>query len=248
MTDWIIEAVTSGSLLVAAPVAVLAGLVSFFSPCVLPLLPGYLSYVTGLAANELETARRGRLLTGAVLFVLGFSAVFITAGTFFGAIGFRLIEYQREISIGMGIVVILLGLAFMGFVPLMQRDVRVHAVPAVGLAAAPFLGVLFGLGWTPCIGPTLGAVLTLSYSEASAGRGAFLAFVYCLGLGIPFILAALGFGRFMRASAWMRSHQRAISVIGGVLLIVVGVMLVSGLWEDLIFGMRGWVSGFDVVI
>ena len=248
MTDWLIETVTSGSLAVAAPIAVLAGLVSFFSPCVLPLLPGYLSYVTGLAASELESARRGRLLAGAVLFVLGFSAIFVTAGTFFGAIGFRLIEYQREISIGMGIVVILLGLAFMGFVPLMQRDVRVHTVPAVGLAAAPFLGVLFGLGWTPCIGPTLGAVLTLSLSEADAGRGAFLALAYCLGLGIPFILAALGFKRFMVASSWMRRHQRTVSIIGGGLLSAVGLMLVTGLWENLIFEMRSWVSGFEVMI
>lgn len=248
MNNWLIETVFSGTLLLAVPVAILAGLVSFFSPCVIPLLPGYLSYVTGLGAQDLDSAKRGRMLAGSVLFVLGFSAVFISYGAFFGEIGFRLLGYQREISIGMGIVLILLGLAFMGFVPFLQRDVRVHKVPTVGIAAAPFIGVLFGLGWTPCIGPTLGAVNAMALSEADAGRGAFLAFAYCLGLGVPFVLAALGFDRFMHAVSWFKKHQRAVSLFGGTMMIVVGLMLVSGTWDSLVFEMRGWISGFDVVI
>jgi cytochrome c-type biogenesis protein len=247
VTDWLGETVSSGNLALAVPVAVLAGLVSFFSPCVVPLLPGYLSYVSGVAAQDLETARRGRLLAGAVLFVLGFTAVFVLSGALFGYVGLELEEHQRTLSIITGVAVIGLGIVFLGFIPFLQRESRVHAVPTVGLAIAPVLGVFFGLGWTPCIGPTLGAVLGLSFADddASAARGAFLAFTYCLGLGIPFVLAALGFGRFMHAVSWFRRHQRAVSVVGGVLLIVVGVMLVTGWWNDLVLEMQGWVGGFE---
>ena len=247
MTDWFQETVSSGNLLLAVPVAVLAGLVSFFSPCVLPLLPGYLSYVSGVAAQDLETARRGRLLAGSLLFVLGFSTVFVLGGALFGNVGLRLEEHQRTLSIVTGILVIVMGLVFIGLVPLMQREARVHAVPAVGLAIAPVLGVFFGLGWTPCIGPTLTAVLTLSFAtdDASASRGAFLALVYCLGLGIPFVLAALGFSKFMRTVSWFKRHQRGVSIAGGVLLIVVGVLLVTGTWNDLVGEMQTWVTGFE---
>nr|MCW2727289.1 cytochrome biosis protein ResC [Aeromicrobium sp.] len=247
MTDWFQDTVYSGNLLLAVPVAAIAGLVSFFSPCVLPLLPGYLSYVSGVAAQDLESARRGRLLAGALLFVLGFSTVFVLGGALFGSAGLKLQRYQDTLSIVTGILVIILGLVFIGFVPFMQREVRVHAVPAVGLAIAPVLGVFFGLGWVPCIGPTLSAVLTLSFAtdDPSAARGAFLTFVYCLGLGIPFVLAALGFGRFMHAVSWFRRHQRAVSIVGGSLLIVVGVLLVTGLWDSLVGDMQTWVSGFE---
>ncbi|WP_370616393.1 cytochrome c biogenesis CcdA family protein [Mumia sp. Pv 4-285] len=253
MNEWVQETVLSGSLLVAAAVALLAGLVSFFSPCVVPLLPGYLSYVSGMTAAEVaddqKTARqRGRLLAGALLFVLGFSAVFVSYGVLFGSIGLELREYERPITIVMGIVVILLGLAFMGFVPWMQRDVRIHAVPSVGLAVAPLLGVLFAIGWTPCIGPALGAVLTLAYGEGTAGRGAFLTFIYCLGLGIPFLLAALAFSRFARATMWVRRHQRAISLVGGGLLVVVGVLLVTGLWSELMIRLTSWAGTFETVV
>lgn len=248
MTDWIIDTVQSGSLVLAVPVALVAGLVSFFSPCVIPLLPGYMSYITGLAVTDLDNAKRGRMLAGSILFVLGFSVVFVTAGSLFGAIGAQLAEFQRPLSIVMGVVIIILGLAFIGWIPFLQRERRVHAVPAVGLAVAPLIGALFGLGWLPCIGPALGAVLSLSLSEADAGRGAFLAFVYCLGLGIPFVLAALGFARFMRAVSWFRKHQRAVSFVGGGMLVIVGLMLVTGTWDWLVFEMRGWISGFDVVI
>ncbi|MCD9200055.1 cytochrome c biogenesis CcdA family protein [Aeromicrobium wangtongii] len=250
MTDWFQDTVYSGNLLLAVPVAALAGLVSFFSPCVLPLLPGYLSYVSGVAAQDLESARRGRLLAGAVLFVLGFSTVFVLGGALFGSIGLELRRYQDTLSLIAGILVIVVGLAFIGFVPLLQREVRVHAVPAVGLAIAPLLGVFFGVGWIPCVGPTLTAVLGLSMAtdDTTASRGAVLALVYCLGLGIPFVLAALGFGRFMTAVSWFRRHQRAVSVTGGVLLIAVGVMLVTGLWDDLVGEMQTWVTGFEAPV
>src|SRR5680860_1436374 len=168
--DWFMNAAFEGSLLLAIPVAVIAGLVSFFSPCVVPLLPGYLSYATGLAGAELGSGRRSRMFLGSVLFVLGFSFVFVSFGALFGQLGDWLLVYTRQISIVLGIVTILVGLAFMGFVPWLQRDVRVHKVPAVGLAAAPLLGALFGLGWTPRIGPTLTAITSLALNEASAGR------------------------------------------------------------------------------
>jgi cytochrome c-type biogenesis protein len=250
VTDWFRETVLSGNLLLAVPVAALAGLVSFFSPCVLPLLPGYLSYVSGVAAQDLESARRGRLLAGALLFVLGFSTVFVLGGALFGSIGLELSRYQDTLAVVAGSLVILLGLVFIGFVPLLQREVRVHAVPAVGLAIAPLLGVFFGVGWVPCIGPTLAAVLSLSLAsdDATWSRGAFLTLVYCLGLGVPFVLAALGFGRFMHAVSWFRQHQRAVSVTGGALLIVVGVLLVTGVWNDLVADMQTWVSGFEAPI
>jgi len=250
VTDWFQDTVSSGNLLLAVPVAVLAGLVSFFSPCVLPLLPGYLSYVSGVAAQDLESARRGRLLAGSLLFVLGFTTVYVLGGALFGSVGLRLQEHQHTLSIVTGILVIVMGLVFIGLVPLMQREARVHAVPAVGLAIAPVLGVFFGLGWTPCIGPTLTVVLGLSMAtdDASASRGAFLTLVYCFGLGIPFVLAALGFGKFMRTVSWFKRHQRGVSIAGGVLLIVVGIMLVTGTWSDLVGEMQTWVTGFEAPV
>ena len=181
--DWFRDTALDGSLVLAIPVALVAGLVSFFSPCVVPLLPGYLSYATGLSGADLAEAKRGRMLTGSLLFVLGFSFVFVSFGALIGGVGEFFFEYERQITIVLGSLTIVLGLVFLGVVPWMQRDWRVHQVPAVGLAAAPLLGVLFGLGWAPCIGPTLSAVLFLSANEASAGRGALLTFVYCLGLG-----------------------------------------------------------------
>jgi len=236
------ETVFSGSLLLAAPIAVLAGLVSFFSPCVIPLLPGYLSYMTGVAVTDLDRARRGRMLAGSVLFVLGFTVVFVSAGALFGNIGLRLEAHERTLQIVMGIVVIGLGLVFLGFGGRLQREVRFHAVPAVGLGVAPLLGALFGLGWIPCISPTLSAVLTLSLQDATGGRGALLAFVYCLGLGIPFVLAALAFSRFMRMTSWLRRHQRAVTIVGGIMLVVVGVLLASGWWNDIIDQIRSTVG------
>lgn len=248
MGDWFADAAASGTLVVAVPVALVAGLISFFSPCVLPLLPGYLSYVTGVGVQDLDTAHRGRMLAGSVLFVLGFSVVFVLGGALFGAVGQELFQYRRTFSIVLGVIVILLGLVFMGLVPALQREVRIHAVPAVGLGIAPVLGFFFGLGWLPCIGPTLGVVLTLANQEGTYQRGAFLTFVYCLGLGVPFVLAALGFSRFMHAVSWARRHQRAISRAGGGLLVLVGVLLVTGVWDAIVLDLQVWAGGFGAPV
>jgi cytochrome c-type biogenesis protein len=237
---WFRDTALDGSLLLAVPVAMVAGLVSFFSPCVVPLLPGYLSYTTGLSGADLESARRGRMLAGSLLFVLGFSFVFVSFGALFGAVGDWLWEYQREVTVTLGLFTILVGVAFLGAVPWMQRDWRVHRVPAVGLAAAPLLGILFGLGWTPCIGPTLGAITSLAVNEGSAGRGALLSFVYCLGLGLPFVVAALAYRRMLGAVGWVRRHQRWVTGFGGLMLIAVGVLLVTGWWDVLVGDLRAW--------
>jgi cytochrome c-type biogenesis protein len=246
--DWFANTALSGSLLLAVPVAIVAGLVSFFSPCVVPLLPGYLSYATGLSGADLESAGRGRMVLGSSLFVLGFSVVFVALGTASGALGDWLIVYMRQISIVLGVLTILVGIAFLGFIPWMQRDVRLHRVPSVGLGAAPLLGVLFGLGWTPCIGPTLSAVQVLAFQEGTAGRGALLSFAYCVGLGVPFIVAALAFRRMLGAVAWVRRHQVWVTRVGGVMLILVGLLLVSGIWDLWVAQLRGWVGSFSVAV
>ena len=243
--DWFARTAHDGSLILAVPVALVAGLVSFFSPCVVPLLPGYLSYATGLSGADLAEGRRGRMLTGSLLFVLGFSFVFISFGALIGAVGDWLFAYQRELTVVLGVLVIALGLVFLGVVPWMQRDLRIHRVPAVGLAAAPLLGVLFGLGWTPCIGPTLSAVTSLSLNEASAWRGALLSLAYCLGLGLPFILAAIAYRHMLGTIRWVRRHQQWVTAFGGVMLIAVGVLLVSGWWGTLVDWLReGFFPGF----
>jgi cytochrome c-type biogenesis protein len=232
MGDWFHQQASSGSLLLAIPVALVAGLVSFFSPCVIPLLPGYLSYATGLSGADLEHARRGRMLAGAVLFVLGFSSVYVLLGWTAGSVGTWLVEWRTQLEIVLGIMLILLGLAFAGLVPFLQRDVRIHSVPAVGLGAAPVLGFLFGLGWTPCVGPTLSAIIGLELNEGTAGRGALLAAIYCLGLGTPFILAALAYRRALGAFRVIRRHQQWVTRIGGVMLVVVGLALLTGWWDQ----------------
>lgn len=243
MSDWFEQTAASGSLALAVPVALIAGLVSFFSPCVIPLLPGYLSYATGLSGADLAEhahggggggggARRGRMLAGALLFVLGFSVVFVAIGTAAGSLGAWLVDWQREITVVLGLLTILLGLMFAGLLPGLQREWRIHAIPSVGLAAAPMLGVLFGLGWTPCLGPTLGVISTLSVNEGTAGRGALLSAIYALGLGLPFIVAALAYRRALAVFAVVRRHQQWVMRAGGLMLVVVGVLLVSGLWEQ----------------
>ena len=245
---WFRDTVLSGSMAVALPVALVAGLVSFFSPCVVPLLPGYLSYATGLSGVDLESARRGRMVLGSLLFVLGFSFVFVMLGTLSGALGEWLFVYTRQISVALGFFTILVGVAFIGLVPWLQRDVRVHRVPAVGLAAAPLLGVLFGLGWTPCIGPTLSAVQALALHEGTAARGAMLSVAYSLGLGIPFLVAGLAFRRTLGAVKWVRRHQVWVTRIGGMMLIVVGLLLVTGLWDQWVADLRSVVTGFEVPV
>jgi cytochrome c-type biogenesis protein len=249
MGDAFREAAASGSLVLAVPVALLAGLVSFFSPCVIPLLPGYLSYATGLSGADLEQARRGRMLLGSLLFVLGFTVVFVALGTVSGALGAWLVTWQREITVVLGLVTIVLGLAFAGLVPGLQRDWRVHSVPAVGLAAAPLLGFLFGLGWSPCIGPTLAVITNLSLQEGTASRGALLSAVYAVGLGLPFILAGLAYRRAMAVFGVIRRHQKWVTRIGGLMLVAVGLLLVSGLWDVMVQWVQlHLVSDFEVAV
>lgn len=244
MGDWFAAIAADGALTAAIPVALAAGLVSFFSPCLVPLLPGYLSYVSGLSGADLQAERRGRVMTGAALFVLGFSAVFISYGALFGAIGFRLVQYQTQVNIVLGLVTIAMGLVFLGYVPFAQRDVRIHAVPKVGVAAAPVLGVLFGVGWTPCLGPTLAAVLTLATTTADAARGSLLTVFYCLGLGLPFIAVAAGYRRMLGAVGWVRAHHQLVSRVGGGLMVVIGVLLLTGLWQQLITELQSWALSY----
>jgi cytochrome c-type biogenesis protein len=234
MSDWFQQAALSGSLVLALPVALLAGLVSFFSPCVIPLLPGYLSYATGISGGDLADGRRSRMVLGASLFVLGFSVVFVLIGAATGQIGWWLALHVRQLNIVLGVITVVLGLAFLGAVPFLQREWRVHRVPAVGLAAAPLLGFLFGVGWIPCVGPTLGAIQTLAVNEATASRGALLSAVYALGLGIPFIVAAVAYRRTLSAFAVIRRHQRAVTRAGGLMLIAVGILLLSGWWDVMV--------------
>lgn len=242
----------SGALVLAVPVALLGGLVSFFSPCVLPLVPGYLSYVTGFSAVDLASAegkRRGRVVLGAVLFILGFTAVFVSGGALFGFFGNHLLAHQRVISEVSGVLTIAMGLAFMGFLPgFTQRELRSHRKPIVGLLGAPMLGIVFGVGWTPCLGPTLTAVNALSMNQASASRGALLMAVYCIGLGLPFILAALAFRRAIGAFGWVKKNYQWVMRIGGGMLVVVGVLLVTGAWDQLVGQLRYWTSDFTTGI
>ena len=262
--------VTDGSLLLAVAVAALVGLISFASPCCLPLVPGYVSYIAGLAgagetapdratgttgAARLDAAAvtttltpappargRRRMLVGSLLFVLGFSAVFVSFGALFGGLGRLLLEWAPVLTRVAGAVTIGMGLAFLGAFPWLQRERRLHHRPTGGLAGAPVLGMVFGLGWTPCLGPTLAAVNTLAYAQASATRGAILAFAYCLGLGVPFVGMALGARRVLRASGWARRHARTVMRIGGALLVVLGILLLTGLWDGLIIWLRAWLA------
>ncbi|HEY3545520.1 MAG TPA: cytochrome c biogenesis protein CcdA [Propionicimonas sp.] len=237
-------------MLLALPVALLAGLVSFFSPCVLPLLPGYLSFATGLGAAEITSGRAGRsrVLLGTIGFVAGFAAVFVAIGALAGTVGAVLVAWQRPLTIAGGILAIVLGLVFTGWLPLGQGTWRLNLSPRLGLLAAPLLGIVFGLGWTPCIGPALSVVLTLALNEATALRGGVLALVYAIGLGLPFVVAGLAFDRFAPVVAWVGRHHRGVQVAGGIAMMAVGVLLVTGWWDVLMAGLRQWVSNFTVVV
>lgn len=229
-------------MLLAIPIALLAGLVSFLSPCVLPLVPGYLGYVSGLSGADLEDRRRGRMFVGVGLFVLGFSVVFVLIGAVFGQLGAWLKGPDAAwVTQLLGVVVILLGVVFLGGMSWFQNEAKVHAKPPTGLWGAPVLGVTFGLGWAPCTGPTLGAVQALAFSDgSSAAKGAFLTFVYCLGLGLPFLLIALGVRRGMGALVFFRKHRRALQWFGGGMLIVLGLLMVTGLWGTWINQLQFW--------
>jgi len=232
------EAVSAGPLWIATPIAFIAGLVSFFSPCVLPLLPGYLGFVSGSANTK------SRMVLGSVLFVLGFTVVFVFLGAGFGGLGSLLQgEAKNWIQRGSGVLVILLGVVLIGGFDFAQRTAKLNIKPSAGIIGAPLLGVVFGLGWTPCIGPTLGAVLNLAFDSGSVLRGAFLAIIYSLGLGLPFVLVAAGFGWASKTVGFVKKNIRAINLFGGALLVVLGVLLVTGLWQQVI----DWIAEVTLV-
>lgn len=245
----------TGPFVLAAPVALAAGAVSFLSPCVLPLVPGYLSYVTAMSGADIgadgRAARslRSRTVLGALLFVLGFSLIFVAYGSFFGGLGAALAVHRRALQQVFGVITIGLGIVFsgaLGAVPLFNREARLHRLPKAGLAGAPVLGALFGLGWTPCIGPTLAAVqgLAFSTSTTTAGRGALLTLFYCAGLGIPFVIVALAFRQTMGVLAVVRRHNGVVMAVGGLLLIAVGAAELSGLYQTWVNDLQSSTSGF----
>jgi cytochrome c-type biogenesis protein len=237
------HAVTDGPLLVAAGVAALVGLIGFLSPCVLPLVPGYLSYVAGLSGTTAtDQHNQRRMVAGALLFVLGFTAIFVAEGVLFGSLGAAIRDHALTIERVLGAVTIVMGVVFLGGIGVLQREVRIHRLPRAGLVGAPLLGAAFGLAWAPCLTPTFGAVYSLAFQQATAGRGAFLMLCYCLGLGIPFVLVALGVGWVAGALGFLRRHGRCVSQVGGVLLIVIGLLLLTGTWNHWMDDLRSTVG------
>ena len=222
--------VTDGPLIAAAGAAALVGVVGFLSPCVLPLVPGYLSYVSGLSGTS-ESSGTRRTIVGAALFVLGFSVVFVASGAILGQVGQVIADDRLTLERVAGAITVVMGLVFLGRIAPLQRTVRFSRLPRAGLAGAPLVGAAFGLAWTPCLTPTVSAVYTLSISQNTAGRGAFLALAYCLGLGVPFLAAAAGFGWMSSVLGFMRRHRQAVGAAGGAVLVVMGVLLLTGLWD-----------------
>ena len=251
MGDAFAGAAESGPLLLALGAAALAGLVSFLSPCVLPLVPGYLSYVTGLAGTDLDSrarAARGRMLAGTLLFVAGFTVVFSTIAVLSAGVGRLLSVHARALEIGGGVLIILLGLVFLGLVPGAERQWRLSRLPSAGLVGAPVFGAVFALSWVPCVGPTLGAVLTMASIGGRNDRALLLATAYCLGLGLPFVIFGLAFRRLLGVFKAVRRHSRWVTRLGGALLILVGLALVTGGWNAFTIWLRVTVGVGEVPI
>jgi cytochrome c-type biogenesis protein len=239
----------SGPLLAAIAVAVLAGLASFLSPCILPLVPGYLSYVTGLAGADLDSGqRRGRVIAGVGLFIAGFSAVFIGLIVLATRAAMSLMVHRRLVEVIAGVAVIVLGLAFMGVVPGLERQWRVQRLPAAGLIGAPVFGMVFALSWAPCTGPTLGAVIALGSTSGSQARAVTLAVAYSLGIGLPFIAVGLGFQRLIGVVKFIRRNSRWVTRVGGALLVLVGLALVTGVWSSLMIALQSNIGPGSVPI
>jgi len=241
MKEFFVEQIFSGVLVAAFPFAFIAGIVSFLSPCVLPLVPGYLSFAAGFSVS------RGKVFLGSLLFVLGFSAVFVSYGAVFGGLGNQLSANEEIISRVLGVITIFLGFIFYGRFPF-SPTIRPKMRTTGGLLGAPLLGVLFGIGWTPCIGPALAVVQTLAFQESSAVRGAVLSFGYCLGLGLPFILSGLSLDKSAKLRSIIYRRGDLISKIGGIFLITIGVLQILGFWSQLLNSMRSSISNFIPVI
>lgn len=224
--------VLSGGLWLAVPIAIAAGLLSFLSPCVLPLVPGYLGYVSGVASGRERT--RSRMLLGVALFIAGFSVVFLAVSLLVGTVGVFVTQYADVVLRIAGVVVILMGVVFIGQVSFLQRTIKPGWQPRTGLIGAPLLGIVFAVGWTPCVGPTLIAVQSMVLDQGNLGRALIVGLAYCVGLGIPFLLVAIGFGWVGGSVTWVKRHIRAINIAGGVLLVIIGVLMVSGIWRAFI--------------
>ncbi|MBP3977508.1 cytochrome c biogenesis CcdA family protein [Microbacterium sp. BLY] len=244
----------SGALWIAVPVAMLAGLVSFLSPCVLPLVPGYLGFLGGAVTprgssatgGATQTATRSRLVLGVLLFILGFTVVFILYTVLGGTAGVFLLRWGDLITRILGVVIIAMGLVFLGLFGFAQKELRFHVDSKAGMIGAPLLGVALGIGWAPCMGPTLAAILALSFNAGDPVRAGFLGLAYSLGLGIPFLLVALGFGWATKAIGFLRRHVRVVNIVGGVLLILLGVLMVTGLWTDIMSRLTAVIGSVDL--
>lgn len=240
--------VTDGSLFLAIFVAFFAGIISFLSPCVLPLVPGYLSIITGLSFEKNNKITKSKAVLATLLFILGFSLVFVSIGMFFGSLGGWLLSNIQVLERIFGIIIILLGLSYLGFINIFNKEFKVKFKSKQGLAGAFILGFVFSLGWTPCIGPTLAAVQSLAFSEATLFRGAILSTFYSLGLGIPFLFLTILFEKSMKTVKWLRKKQKLFISIGGILLIILGLLLVTGLWNLVSIELRVFMAGFTPIL